>query len=83
MQYGYRIVEDMASGLSHYLADQGFDSLQEMVGLATVSYTHLDVYKRQPATIGCLANHFSAPWVMRCQLVQRAFAGLTPGGFHA
>ncbi|STG94973.1 dihydropyrimidine dehydrogenase [Escherichia coli] len=30
----YRIVEDMASGLSHYLADQGFDSLQEMVGLA-------------------------------------------------
>ncbi|MWF90588.1 NAD-dependent dihydropyrimidine dehydrogenase subunit PreA [Escherichia coli] len=34
MQYGYRIVEDMASGLSHYLADQGFDSLQEMVGLA-------------------------------------------------
>lgn len=24
----------MASGLSHYLADQGFDSLQEMVGLA-------------------------------------------------
>ncbi|QML56943.1 NAD-dependent dihydropyrimidine dehydrogenase subunit PreA [Escherichia coli] len=34
MQYGYRIVEDMTSGLSHYLADQGFDSLQEMVGLA-------------------------------------------------
>ena len=27
-------MEDMASGLSHYLADQGFDSLQEMVGLA-------------------------------------------------
>ena len=34
MQYGYRIVEDMISGLSHYLADQGFDSLEEMVGLA-------------------------------------------------
>ena len=29
----YRIVEDMASGLSHYLADQDY-SLQEMVGLA-------------------------------------------------
>ncbi|TGD34728.1 NAD-dependent dihydropyrimidine dehydrogenase subunit PreA, partial [Salmonella enterica subsp. enterica serovar Poona] len=29
MQYGYRIVEDMASGLRHYLADQGFASLQE------------------------------------------------------
>ena len=34
MQYGYRIVEDMASGLSHYLDDQGLDSLQEKVGLA-------------------------------------------------
>ncbi|MGL4673726.1 MAG: 4Fe-4S dicluster-binding protein, partial [Wohlfahrtiimonas sp.] len=34
MQYGYRIVEDMISGLSHYMEDQGFNSLQEMVGLA-------------------------------------------------
>ncbi|VEB57163.1 pyrimidine metabolism oxidoreductase [Salmonella enterica subsp. enterica] len=38
MQYGYRIVEDMASGLSHYLADQGFASLQEMIGLGEWQY---------------------------------------------
>lgn len=37
MQYGYRIVEDMISGLSHYLNDQGFDSLDEMVGLANAN----------------------------------------------
>ena len=34
MQYGYRIVEDMISGLSHYMDDKGFESLDEMVGLA-------------------------------------------------
>lgn len=34
MQYGYRIVEDLINGLSHYLEQQGFTSLEEMVGLA-------------------------------------------------
>lgn len=35
MQYGYRIVEDLINGLSHYLEDQGFEKLEDMVGLAT------------------------------------------------
>ncbi len=34
MQYGYRIVEDMISGLSHFMEEKGFDSLDEMVGIA-------------------------------------------------
>lgn len=34
MQYGYRIVEDMISGLSYYMEEQGFNSLEEMVGIA-------------------------------------------------
>lgn len=34
MQYGYRIVEDMISGLSLYLAEKGFNSLDEFVGKA-------------------------------------------------
>lgn len=34
MQYGYRIVEDMISGLSYYMDDKGFDKLEDMVGLA-------------------------------------------------
>ena len=34
MQYGYRIVEDLCNGLSHYLEDQGLNSLEELVGLA-------------------------------------------------
>lgn len=35
MQYGYRIVEDLISGLSHYMEDNGYNSLEEMVGKAS------------------------------------------------
>ena len=34
MQYGYRIVEDMISGLSYFLEDKGFKTLDEIIGLA-------------------------------------------------
>ena len=32
MQYGYRIVEDMISGLSHYMERNGIDRVQDLVG---------------------------------------------------
>jgi dihydropyrimidine dehydrogenase (NAD+) subunit PreA len=62
MQYGYRIVEDMISGLSHYLAEQEVDSLEELVGAAlenVVPANQLDrdhiVYPQieQEQCIGC------------------------------
>ena len=34
MQYGYRIVEDLKSGMLHYLEGKGFKSISEIVGLA-------------------------------------------------
>lgn len=34
MQYGYRIVEDMISGLSHFMDERGYNSLDEFVGCA-------------------------------------------------
>ena len=34
MQYGYRIVEDMISGISHYMNDYGINKLQDIVGTA-------------------------------------------------
>lgn len=34
MQYGYRIVEDLISGLSHYMEDNGFEKVEDMIGLA-------------------------------------------------
>lgn len=45
MQYGYRIVEDMITGLSLYLAEKGMNSLDELVGIALpniVSADHID-----------------------------------------
>lgn len=37
MQYGYRIVEDMISGLSYYMDEMGYKSVSEMVGDANAS----------------------------------------------
>lgn len=37
MQYGYRIVEDLKSGLMHYMEDKGIDKLSDLVGIATDS----------------------------------------------
>ncbi|MBV1819178.1 NAD-dependent dihydropyrimidine dehydrogenase subunit PreA [Bacteroidales bacterium MSK.15.36] len=34
MQYGYRIVEDMINGLSHYMDERGINDLEEIIGLA-------------------------------------------------
>lgn len=34
MQYGYRIVEDMISGLSHFMDERGYNSLDDFIGIA-------------------------------------------------
>lgn len=34
MQYGYRIVEDMISGMSHFMDERGIDDISKLVGLA-------------------------------------------------
>lgn len=34
MEYGYRIVKDMASGMMHFMDERGFDSVDEFVGIA-------------------------------------------------
>lgn len=46
MQFGYRIVEDMISGLSHYMEDQGFKSIEEMVGAATANIVPAEALDR-------------------------------------
>ena len=37
MQYGYRIVEDLKSGLMYYMEEQGVDRLQDLVGAANAN----------------------------------------------
>ena len=47
MQYGYRIIDDLKAGLNLYLAEKGFSSVQEAVGLALDSVSETtDVLER-------------------------------------
>lgn len=47
MQYGYRIIDDLKDGLNRYLAEKGFDSVREAVGLAVSSVdTSTDALER-------------------------------------
>ena len=34
MQYGYRIIDDLKSGLNYYLIEKGFDNVEQLKGLA-------------------------------------------------
>jgi len=42
MQYGYRIIDDLRDGLWHYLREKGFDSPQDLVGLALSDIVPVD-----------------------------------------
>ena len=47
MQYGYRIIDDLKSGLNRYLAEKGIQSLKEIKGLALDSVSETtDVLER-------------------------------------
>lgn len=47
MQYGYRIIEDLKSGLNYYLQDKGFKEVGEIVGLGLDSVSQTtDVLER-------------------------------------
>lgn len=68
MQYGYRIVEDMISGLSHFMNDQGFDKVEDLVGLALPNIVPADALDRSfkiipridyDKCIGCGRCHIS------------------------
>ncbi|MGH9897995.1 MAG: NAD-dependent dihydropyrimidine dehydrogenase subunit PreA [Pyrinomonadaceae bacterium] len=54
MHYGYRIVEDMIDGLSNYLDEKGFQSVQEIIGLSAhcvTDWSNLDLNYKTVARI--------------------------------
>lgn len=62
MEYGYRIVEDMASGLSHFMEEKGIEKLSDLVGKALPNIVAADDLDRdfmvipgidQTKCIGC------------------------------
>ena len=46
MQYGYRIIEDLKDGLSHYLLEEGYESISEMIGKALPNILPADELNR-------------------------------------
>ena len=38
MQYGYRIIDDLKMGLNLYLAEKGFASVKDVIGLGLDAY---------------------------------------------
>ena len=44
IHYGYRIVEDMIEGLSDYMEEKGFNSVEEIVGAALRHVHHTDEF---------------------------------------
>ncbi len=47
MQYGYRIIDDLKSGLNRYLAEKGVDSVKDVIGLGLDSISETtDVLER-------------------------------------
>ena len=52
MQYGYRIIQDLKSGLNYYLAEKGFNSVNEVRGLALESLSEsTDVLERDTVVL--------------------------------
>ncbi|SMC25208.1 dihydropyrimidine dehydrogenase (NAD+) subunit PreA [Clostridium acidisoli DSM 12555] len=46
MQYGYRIIEDLISGISLYMEDKGFEKLEDLVGIALKNIVTADKLDR-------------------------------------
>lgn len=46
MQYGYRIIEDLISGLSRFLAENGYEKLSDFVGTADTEFVTAEELNR-------------------------------------
>ncbi|MDF2942445.1 MAG: dihydroorotate oxidase catalytic subunit [Herbinix sp.] len=76
MQYGYRIIEDLIDGLSSYLAEAGFTSVQEMIGRALPKIVPADELNR---------HSISFPKINRSECIGcgRCYVSCLDGGHQA
>lgn len=76
MQYGYRIIDDLIDGLSSYLGEKEFSSVQEMVGMALPNLVPADKLNR---------HSISYPKINRSQCVgcSRCYLSCFDGGHQA
>ena len=76
MQYGYRIVEDMISGVSHFMEEKGFNSLDEMIGLALPNIVGADDINRDFRSLAQIDQD-------KCVSCGRCYVSCQDGGHQA
>lgn len=76
MQYGYRIIDDLIEGLSSYIGEREFSSVQEMVGMALPNLVTADQLNR---------HSISYPKINRSQCIGcgRCYISCFDGGHQA
>ncbi len=75
MHYGFRIIEDLTSGLSHYLEEMGFDSVSEIVGRALPNIVDHDGLPRRR-----VVSHILEEQCIGCEL---CYVACRDGGHEA
>ena len=76
MQYGYRIVEDMISGVSHFMDEKGYSSLEQMVGKALPNIVGADDINRDFKSLAHIDQD-------KCISCGRCYVSCQDGGHQA
>lgn len=76
MQYGYRIIEDLISGLSLYMEDNGFEKLEDLVGIALNNIVMADKLDRSYMIYPCFNED-------KCVGCGRCYISCCNGGHQA
>lgn len=76
MEYGYRIIDDLILGLSHYMLSKNYKSVNEMVGLAKQSVVDADELERDTV----LFPKFNSD---KCDGCGRCYISCRDGGHQA
>lgn len=76
MQYGYRIIEDLISGLSLYMEDNGFEKLEDLVGIALNNIVTADKLDRSYVIYPCFNED-------KCVGCGRCYISCYDGGHQA
>ena len=76
MQYGYRVIEDLMDGLSNYLGEMGYQTLEELVGKALTHIVPAEELNRQSIVYPKFERH-------QCIGCGRCYLSCYDGGHQA
>ena len=76
MEYGYRIIDDLTSGLKIYMAQRGYTSVNQLIGAAASSIVENDVMERDSIVYPIIDRN-------RCTGCGRCYISCRDGGHQA